>query len=102
VRLLDLHARRFVAGAPATSPPGSPESSQTVLELKLRADGALAWVSDANAIGRRLGRELWVGGSGRRATRLDTGFGIVPRSLRLSSNAVGWRNGSAMRSAPLH
>jgi hypothetical protein len=102
VRVLDLRRRKFVLDAGAIGPPIGPETEQSVRSLKLRADGAAAWVGEGQSLAARsTKRELWAADSRHRSRRLDSGAAIVPSSLELTSRTVSWRNGSTARSASL-
>jgi hypothetical protein len=102
VNVLDMRRRRHVFTAPAVGPPAVPEGVQSLLALKVRSDGALAWVGTQRSLaGGRATRELWVADSHHRKTKFDAGGAIDPASLRLTSSSVSWRNGSTSHKASL-
>jgi len=78
-----------------------PESHQSVDSVVLRADGAVAWIVQADSIIRH-SSEVEVNRADRRGeAQLDSGPEIAPRSLRLRGSTVTWAHSGSVRSATL-
>jgi hypothetical protein len=85
----------------------------TLLATRLRANGAVAWIScpDASVDSRRARKcrrvgadpkHVWVWGTGASAPRLvDRGRVIRPRTFRLRGSLLSWRHGGKLRHARL-
>ncbi len=86
----------------ATSRPVGPEFSETVDQVVLKSDGAVAWTSTAGSIVRSSVKELEVNkdDSGGHVL-LDSGAGIDTTSLRLRRSQLSWRNAGHTRTAKL-
>lgn len=77
------------------------ESFQSIDSLVLKSDGAVAWISEIGSVISRT-RYLEVHRlDALGSALLDSGPGIVGRSLRLNGSTVTWRDGSRTRSATL-
>jgi hypothetical protein len=77
------------------------ESFQSIDSIVLKPDGAVAWISQVGSVISH-GRYLEVHRLDSRGQGLlDSGAGIVSRSLRLHGSTVTWRDGSNARSASL-
>ncbi|HEY2651682.1 MAG TPA: hypothetical protein VGI50_07165 [Solirubrobacteraceae bacterium] len=77
------------------------ESFQSIDSIVLKPDGAVAWISQVGSVVSH-GRYLEVHRlDSRGEALLDSGAGIVSRSLRLHGSTLTWRNGSTARSASL-
>jgi hypothetical protein len=86
---------------PATTQPLGPESYQQVIDLVLKADGAVAWIATANSIVRH-GRDIEVHKNDPGGSRLlDAGGAIGATSLVLSGSQLTWKHGAAVRRATL-
>jgi hypothetical protein len=98
-RLTDGRALRSQA---ATSRTVGPEFVQSVASIVVKADGAVAWIATANSIIHRGSSDVEVDRVDTRGRALlDSGQGIDQRSLRLHGSRLTWRDGQAMRAAPL-
>jgi len=78
------------------------ESFQSVDSIVVRADGAVAWISQASSIisHQTPTFQVWrIDARGK--SLLDSGSSIVSRSLRRSGSLVSWRSGSSTRTATL-
>jgi hypothetical protein len=101
----NVNERRLTNGAllaqrPATTTVGV-EGFQSIDSLVLKADGALAWIATARAIGmptfvRQLQRL-----DERGFLVLDSGANVAAGSLALHGSKLSWRHGTATRSTTL-
>lgn len=92
--------RQLRALAPTTSV--LPESIQAVDSIVVKADGAVAWISQAASIVRRGSGKLEVQRADLRGQALlDSGTSIDSKSLRLNGSTLTWRHGSNTRTATL-
>jgi hypothetical protein len=91
-----LQARR-----PATTRAGV-EGFQSIDSLVLKADGAVAWIATARAIGKpKFVRQLLA--LDRQGFRvLDSGPSLDSTSLALHGSKLAWKHGTASRTANLH
>jgi hypothetical protein len=91
---------RPVSASAAATVPGA-ESYTTVSALRVRSDGAVAWIALATSLGTSR-REIEVRAVDARGMRLlDSGLGIGIHSLRLAGAVVSWTDAGGRRSARL-
>jgi hypothetical protein len=77
------------------------ESFQSIDSIVVKPGGAVAWISEVGSVISH-NRYLEVHRlDSRGPALLDSGTGIVSRSLRLHGSTVTWRDGSVTRSATL-
>jgi hypothetical protein len=96
VSIVDL--RDEWSGRNRAAPASNVFGAVPVPTLRLRRDGAAAWVARS---GRRMKQVFAFGVSRRNAKLLGHGTKIVPASLRIDGTRVRWRDGRHRRSAPL-
>jgi hypothetical protein len=106
VEAYDLVKRRRIENHGGVRNIPGPEFIENVTALRLRSDGAVAWIGSARSLGG-------VGPPGENATRevhgarhghdhvLATGTDISPRSLKLRGRLVVWNQAGAAKSARL-
>ncbi|HEY3725769.1 MAG TPA: hypothetical protein VGL51_01260 [Solirubrobacteraceae bacterium] len=77
------------------------EGFQSVVSLVVKANGAVAWIGDANSLGKpKFVRQLQrLDARGFRL--LDSGRPVAPASLTLHRSTLSWRHGTAVRTATL-
>jgi hypothetical protein len=97
----DLTSGRQLRALPANTKVG-PESIQTVNQIVLGRDGAVAWIAETMSIIGRGSAQFEVQRADARGhSVLDSGRSIQSHSLRLRGSTLTWRDAGGLRSATL-
>jgi len=97
VEVFDLKARRRLDRKLAITQVVGPESVSSVTALRLRSDGAVAWIASVTSLGtRNFSREVH-GARGGHDHLLDHSKTIAVHSLGLHGRYVLWQDGGSRR-----
>lgn len=91
---------RTISTSAAVSAPG-PESYTRVQSIRLKADGAVAWIAVARSLAAVRSRTEVRSDDAHGERLLDSGAAVVPTSLRLRGDEASWQHGSQRRSVRL-
>jgi hypothetical protein len=97
VSVLRLSDGKRLRGFAAVSGAIGPESFESVTDIVVKRDAAVAWIATVSSIiGHGMNVEVQANGK-----LLDSGADIKPHSLQLRGSKLTWRHGSVTRSASL-